>query len=98
MQATADSRIDRTIGAADNMAEWYTDIPIMKLPSRDSKRCPAIRLAVRRTHRVMGRIMVLTSSITTMNDIRAGGVPSGVRWISICLVLSIHPNIEMESQ
>jgi hypothetical protein len=63
----------------------------MKFPSSVMSKCPAIRFAVNRTHRVIGRMIVLVSSITTMNIISMGGVPWGSRWASICFVLVIHP-------
>jgi len=40
-------------------------------------------LAERRTAKVIGRIMLLTVSITTMNAIRGPGVLCGTRWASI---------------
>ncbi len=46
-------------------------------PRSDISRWPAIRLAVRRTHKVMGRIRLLTSSIITIKFIRGTGVPWG---------------------
>ena len=53
--------------------------PSRAFPSNDISRCPAIILAVSRTHRVMGRITLLVSSINTMKFIRAKGVPCGRR-------------------
>jgi hypothetical protein len=44
------------------------------LPSRVKRRCPAIMFAASRTDRVIGRINLLTVSIKTIKDIRAGGV------------------------
>jgi len=55
----------------------------MAFPRSDISRWPAIRLAVSRTHRVMGRIRLLTSSMITMKFIRATGVPWGRRWESM---------------
>jgi hypothetical protein len=52
---------------------------IIRFPSRDMSRCPAIMLAVSRTHRVMGRIRILVISIRTMKFIKAVGVPCGTR-------------------
>lgn len=49
------------------------------LPSRVRRRWPAIMLAERRTAKVPGRITLLTVSITTMNVIRAEGVPWGTK-------------------
>jgi hypothetical protein len=75
MQATADSSTERVrdTGVARILGK------ILRLhrafPSRVISRCPAIRLAVSRTHKVIGRIMFLVSSIITINDIRTTGVP-----------------------
>jgi len=73
-------------------------ICINAFPNRDIRRCPAIKLAVSRTHNVIGRIIFLTSSITTINIIKAGGVPWGSRWESIWLVFFIQPNNIRDSQ
>lgn len=62
-------------------------------PSRESSRCPATMFAVSRTHSVIGRIMFLTSSISTMKFIKVNGVPCGTMWDNMCLVLLIHPII-----
>jgi len=66
---------------------------VSRFPRRVIRRCPAIRFAVSRTHRVIGRIRFLVSSIKTINIMRAVGVPCGSRWESIWLVLLYHPNI-----
>jgi hypothetical protein len=75
MQATADSNTDRVreIG----VAKMFCSNPKFDraFPSKVMSRWPAIKLAVRRTHRVIGRMMFLVSSIITMNDIRTAGVP-----------------------
>lgn len=52
-------------------------IEIIEFPRSVIRRCPAIRLAVNRTHSVRGRMRFLDSSIITMNGMRAGGVPCG---------------------
>lgn len=44
------------------------------------RRCPAVRLAVRRTPRARGRISRLTVSIRIKAGISGVGVPSGRRW------------------
>jgi len=67
-------------------------------PSKDINKCPAIKFAVRRTHNVIGRIMFLTSSIITMNIIRAEGVPWGTRCANIWFVFFVHPNSIKEVQ
>lgn len=58
---------------------------VVWLPRRVIRRCPAIILAERRTARVKGRMMLLTVSITTMNDIKALGVLWGTKWANIKL-------------
>jgi len=75
-------------------------IPLLTkaFPNKDIRRCPAIKFAVSRTHKVIGRIMFLTSSIITMNIIRTLGVPWGTKWESILLVLLVHPNNIKASQ
>ena len=55
-------------------------------PKRVKRRCPAIMLAERRIAKVPGRIIFLTVSISTINDISADGVPCGTRWASIYFV------------
>lgn len=44
------------------------------------RRCPAVRLAVRRTPRANGRISRLVVSIRISAGISGVGVPSGKRW------------------
>lgn len=43
-------------------------------------RCPAVRLAVRRTPRAKGRISRLVVSIRISAGIKGVGVPSGNKW------------------
>lgn len=50
-------------------------------PRRESRRCPAIMLAVSRTAKVMGRISSLIVSMITIRGINGAGVPWGVRWV-----------------
>ena len=47
---------------------------------RQSNRCPAVMLAIKRTLRVNGRMRFLTSSIKTINLMSAPGVPFGTKW------------------
>lgn len=54
-------------------------------------KCPAIILAVNRTAKVPGRIILLIVSINTIKGIRIFGVPCGIIWVNICWVLLIHP-------
>lgn len=59
------------------------DIEFKAFPKRDISKCPAIRLAVNRTHNVIGRMIFLTNSIITINIIKAEGVPCGTKCESI---------------
>lgn len=79
MKATAVSRIVKTIGIgmAESAGKILRDLRVF--PSRTIKRCPAIMLAVNRTHRVIGRIIFLVISINTINIMRALGVPCGTK-------------------
>ena len=43
-------------------------------------KCPAVKLAARRTPRVIGRISCLTNSIATIKTNSQFGVPFGVKW------------------
>ena len=79
MQATAPSRILSVRGATIMMIALEADTLISALPNSDINKCPAIMFAVNRTHKVMGRIMFLTSSIITIKFIRGTGVPCGRR-------------------
>jgi len=56
------------------------------LPSKESKRCPAIMFAERRIANVKGRIIKLIDSIITMKGIRIIGVPWGVKWANMSLI------------
>lgn len=62
-----------------------------KFPSRIINRCPAIMFAVNRTARDVGRIILLTVSIHTMNGISIIGVFIGKVWVNILFVKLIHP-------
>jgi len=66
---------------------------IIALPSKDISKCPAIKFAVSRTDKVIGRIRFLTNSINTINIIRELGVPWGTKWDNIIFVFFIQPNI-----
>ncbi len=67
----------------------------MAFPKRDISKWPAIKLAVSRTHSVIGRIRFLTSSMITIKFIRATGVPCGRRWESMWFVFFVQPKVMM---
>lgn len=78
MKATAVSRIVRIIGVTTRTEVVGFNIPITNPLNRDMSKCPAVMLAVSRTHSVIGRIMILTVSTRTMKFIKGAGVPCGV--------------------
>lgn len=47
--------------------------------NKHRSKCPAVRLAIKRILSVKGRIILLTSSIRTINLINGTGVPLGTR-------------------
>jgi len=75
MQATADSRMESVREIGMDKMFWNTLRLDKAFPSKVINKWPAIKLAVSRTHRVIGRIMFLVSSIRTMSDINTTGVP-----------------------
>lgn len=79
MKATAVSRIVRSIGVTARTEAVDFDTTIRNPLSKDISRCPAVMLAVSRTHSVIGRIMMLMDSTRTMKFISGVGVPCGVR-------------------
>jgi hypothetical protein len=64
-----------------------------KFLSSLSNKWPATIFADRRIERVIGRIMFLVNSISTIKFIRAFGVPVGTVCANIFCVLLIHPKI-----
>ena len=56
-------------------------------------------MAVNRTAKVPGRIILLIVSIITINGIKILGVPWGIIWANICWELLIHPyNINLNQR
>lgn len=98
MQATADSKTVKVIGIGMHAIAARGVIVMMAFPSNVIRRWPAIRFAVNRTHKVIGRMMLLTVSIITMNIIKAPGVPWGTRWDNMWFVFLDHPNIISDNQ
>jgi len=79
MIATADSKINKRICVIIRILSIKIDKFNPVFPSKVISKCPAIILAANRTAKVPGRIIFLIDSITTMNAIRAGGVPWGTK-------------------
>lgn len=61
-------------------------------PNKVIRRCPAIKLAVSRTHNVIGRINLLVISMITINLIKTTGVPWGTKWDNMWLRFFNQPN------
>jgi hypothetical protein len=93
MQATANSKIVSSIGIIIKKILVNNVILIMALPNKDISKCPAIKFAVSRTDRVIGRIRFLTNSINTINIINELGVPWGTKCDSIMFVFFTQPNM-----
>lgn len=91
MIATADSNVKRRIWIIIKINNKYEDKLFLLLLNKVNKRWPAIILAVNRTAKVPGRIILLIVSIKTIKGIKIVGVPWGIRWINICCVLFNHP-------
>lgn len=70
-------------------------VNIENLANKVNNKCPATMLAIRRTDSVTGRIIILTVSIKTIKDIRANGVPIGVRWDKKFLALLFSASITL---
>lgn len=68
------------------------DLLTIWLPSKVKRRCPAIILAAKRTESVIGRIIFLTNSMSTIKGIRTAGVPVGTRCAkkSVRLLISLN--------
>lgn len=93
MKATAVSSTVSNTGVILMNGMLVPDILIRNLLSKDINRCPAVMFAVRRTHRVIGRMMILTVSTNTMKFISGEGVPWGVMCDRTLLVFFVRPNI-----
>lgn len=64
-----------------------------KFPNNLISKWPATILADKRTERVIGRIIFLTSSINTIKFISWEGVPEGTMWAIIDEKFLDHPKI-----
>lgn len=98
MQATADSKIVKIMGIVIEGNPISIEIFIIEFPSKDISKWPAIRLAVKRTHNVIGRIIFLVNSMSTINIIRGIGVPCGNKCLNIWFVFFIQPNLTIQVQ
>lgn len=92
MQATADSSTINRIWAVINDGNNNQEDLTTWLPRRVNRRCPAIILAANRTESVIGRMMFLINSMITMNGIRTGGVPVGIKCAKNSVRLLIRLN------
>lgn len=94
--ATASSKVVRI--NLPGIAKINLDLVIsIKSPNRLIRRWPAIMLAVKRMDSVIGRIILLTSSISTMKFMSGAGVPLGMVWITIDFVKLTQPKVTIEA-
>lgn len=92
MIATADSKVNNNSWINIKVLIIIIDILLSISPIRIKSKWPAIILALNRTDKVIGRIRFLIDSIHTINGIRMLGVPNGIKWANIWVVLLIQPN------
>lgn len=85
MQATAISKVTKSIRSAINNKFDGLKLNLPCLPRRVRSKCPAIILAAKRTASVAGRIIDLIVSINTIIGISPVGVPKGTRCAAILL-------------
>lgn len=88
--ATAVSKTASNTKADKIVATKRISDEVAGLLKRTIRRCPATIFAASRTDRVTGRITALTISISTINGLRAIGLPKGTKWASMLLVDLIH--------
>lgn len=74
-----------------SLSKMILEAAAVWFPRRVIKRCPATMFAISRTERVIGRIILLIDSISTIKGIRAEGVPDGTIWANIWFMLFTHP-------
>jgi len=97
MQATATSNINKRIKLIIKTIKIIPEAPGPWEPKRVNSKCPATILAASRIDKVIGRIIFLTVSITTITGIKNEGVPKGTKWANKLLYwnnieYSIVPN------
>ena len=93
MKATADSKVRRRIWVKIREARIKFDETAVWFPKRVMSKCPATILAIRRTAKVRGRIILLMDSIKTIKGMRGVGVLWGTKCANICFIWLNQPNI-----
>lgn len=91
IMATALSKVRRRIWVTIKPAKRMLEARAVWFPKRVISRWPATILAISRTDRVMGRIIFLTDSISTIKGIRTEGVLWGTIWANMWLVWLSQP-------
>lgn len=83
---TENSRINRIVCLKIiNIIKAWELISLPESPKRVRSKWPAIIFAVNRIDKVKGRITILIDSIITINGMRMGGVPIGIKWAIVSL-------------
>lgn len=91
MIATADSKIINKIWVRIKILIIHDDKIGPVLPNKVINKWPATILAISRIANVIGRIIFLIVSIQTIKGIKIGGVPWGIIWANMWVMLLIHP-------
>ena len=89
MQATATSNISNRINLTNKILIIIRLILGPWEPNNVNNRCPATIFAASRIDKVIGRIIFLTVSITTIIGIKNDGVPNGTKWANKLLYWKI---------
>jgi len=97
MNDTATSNTQRSVQAGILTISRFL-AAIVAPPRRDIRRCPATMFAISRMDKVMGRIMFLVISISTIKFISGVGVPIGTRWVIIDLMSFLNDSRLIDSQ
>lgn len=79
ISATALSKTNRAASGINTIAIILILAPGRLEVTKVINKCPATILAANRTDKVIGRIILLTISISTINGIKTPGVPKGTK-------------------
>lgn len=79
IRATALSKIIITLAPAKQIL-MAGNLLREGMHTKEISKCPATIFAAKRTDKVIGRIITLTSSIITIRQISPSGVPYGTKW------------------
>jgi len=90
---------ETAISSVDNMSKGVNEMIVFLMDSNARflniimSKCPAIMLAVKRTDRVIGRIILLIISMINMKFIKGSGVPVGIICVIMYFVMKFQAKI-----